>query len=85
MTRIVMAAVAWEGKVYAIPAPARHHTVLWRMDAHLPDLPNGFGHDQGFITDAGDYVRRSEAWWLAAAAGQIERGEPRDLFSEDLW
>lgn len=88
LTKILMAAIRFDGKAYGIPAPARHSHILERMIKQYPDLPADFGEDQGFITDAGAFVGRAEAWWLAAAAEQIPRtvlAEPRELFSEDLW
>lgn len=85
MERIVAAALRYEGQVYSLPPPARHHSVCQMMS----DL--GLGpetmRDQGFITDSGRYVSRSDALIIATAANQLLRKTfPTDLlFSEDVW
>lgn len=43
------------------------------------------GRDQGFLTSTGRFVDREEAWTIAVAAGQVEKGAARDLWSEDLY
>jgi len=42
---------------------------------------------QGFLTSAGRFVNRKEAWRIARNAGQIDDngGYERELFSEDLY
>jgi hypothetical protein len=40
--------------------------------------------EQGFVTDTGEFVLRSEAAGLAYNAGQIDH-IPTILFSEDFW
>lgn len=65
------------------PAPARHHHVLHQ-------LGRGWDKGQGFVTSTGRYVDRTEAWTVAALAGQLLPRAPTDgrggrLFSEDVW
>ena len=74
--------------VWTLPRPTRHHTLIqaWSQ-AHYKDGKNASipdGHEQGFVTNYGDYVGREEAANIAYLAGQIK--EPKKtLFSEDLW
>lgn len=83
--RIVAAAIKHENKIYSLPPPSRHHSVCKMM------AEQGFGpetmRDQGFITDSGRYVSRSEGAIIATAAKQLMRKTfPTDLlFSEDVW
>lgn len=81
------AAICYNGVIYSVPRPGRHHTVIQRM-VHdgLPTeamrLPN-----QGFVTSSGRFVDRYEAARIARAAGQIVREPtpPDMLTSEDVW
>lgn len=42
--------------------------------------------EEGFLTDAGDFVDRREAMAIAREAGQLKRRTDRlELNSEDLW
>jgi hypothetical protein len=81
-----------ERRIWTLPPPARHHHVLWAMCTVYPTgtaTPDKFPQpaDQGFITDAGRFVGRAEARFIATDSGQLlESAErSRDLFSEDLW
>ena len=82
---IVAAAVKLDGVVWQLPAPARHHHVLWALDQVLPGRAIE-AHDQGFVTADGRYVDRTEGAKLALDGGQIgELRWPPSLYSEDLW
>ncbi len=85
MERIVAAALRYKDQVYSLPPPARHHTVI-QMMAELGMGPETMG-DQGFVTDSGRFVSRSEAAIIATQADQlILKSFPTDLlFSEDVW
>lgn len=79
--RIVAAALLIDGVTHSIPAPARHHTVMYALD-------EGYWRDHmgtelsGFVTSEGRFVDRL----LARAAGQVTALiSPPDLYSEDLW
>jgi len=76
------------GRVFSLPQPARHHNVIWHMVDEYGYRGHEVGPDyQGFVTSAGRYVDREEAWRIAKAAGQIKRvtGSEGALFSEDMW
>jgi hypothetical protein len=78
---IVRAAVRYDGIVWSLPRPARHHHII---AAHaVVTLRCGSG-EQGFLTSEGRFVNRRAAAEIAWIAGQtaVERYE---LFSEDLW
>ena len=89
---IVSAAIKDEetGHVYALPAPARHHNILF----HMADIKAAPG-EQGFIDDNEGFVSRGRAAMivmrddqkLAPKNGKPRRepDHPRELFSEDLW
>ncbi len=82
---IVCSAIQWEGEVHFIPAPARHiDVVLYMAERGFPPKAT---YSQGFITTAGRFVDRIEAFRLAEQGGQL-KGEPKqppNLYSEDLW
>lgn len=84
-TRIECAAVLYEGLVYWMPRPARHHDIAHRM--HGLGLPPRAGREQGFLTDTGRYVRRAPARAIAEGAGQLlpRAGRLVELYSEDVW
>lgn len=83
--RIVAAAIMQAGRLYALPAPARHADIISTIYAETGRPVTG---DQGFVTDAGRFVGRKQAWRIANAAGQeiapiaCAQGI---LFSEHLW
>jgi hypothetical protein len=84
---IVRAAIRYDGTVYSLPAPARHHNVIALM---IRDgLPNESCaiHNQGFVTSTDRFVDRYEAFRIARAAGQLWRSPtpPDMLTSEDVW
>lgn len=71
------------GLVLTMPRPARHPALLAEIDAAMPG-GDALLAEQGFITNAGEFVSREEAAAIAYANGQI-KAPKRDLFSEDLW
>jgi len=84
--RIVAAAVHAYGATWSLPRPARHHDVLWAIDATgLSAIVPG-PDAQGFLTSDGRFVGREEGAAIAIAAGQIAGLKwPPYLYSEDLW
>lgn len=81
--RIVAAALLVDGKVWSLPAPARHHHLILHYCAETGEqrIPR---HDQGFVTSTDRFVRRAPAALLAFRAGQI--AELKNLlYSEDVW
>ena len=86
---IVRAAICWNGAVYSLPKPARHHNVIRLMTEYELPFEAVSPQNQGFLTSFGDFVYRDEACIIARKSKQIEevkRTDPQDqLFSEDLW
>ena len=81
---IVAAACQVGGLTFSMPAPARHHDVLWSM------LAAGVPHadTQGFLDHRGVFVGRRAAMIVANNWGQVLAGEfdpDGELFSEHLW
>lgn len=84
--RIAAAAVQF-GATISLPPPARHHTIIQTMDTLMGiNGIKAIPETQGFVTDAGRFVNRVEAYYIAFKSGQIisETKGPQ-LFSEDLW
>lgn len=78
--KIIKVAIKYNGTVYSLPEPNRHHHVI-RMIGGIK------GSDtQGFLTDTGEFLTRKEAYQLALTNGQLNRVPGGyELFSEDLW
>lgn len=87
MKRIIAAAVRFNGVTLSLPPPARHfHIVNTLCDTLGGNTRYSQPDDQGFLTDAAEFVGREEAKLIAEAAGQMRKPSPhRELFSEDLW
>jgi hypothetical protein len=98
--RITQAAVLYRGQVWTLPQPARHHIILqaiamsyWDPDKQEPCQVRD--EIQGFITNEGKFVTRTDAFKLALEAGQLKhinkdvlelkKHTAGMLFSEDLW
>lgn len=96
---IIAAAIKIADLVCFIPSPARHHNVLHSlMQSFNGRTDRGYMEEtQGFLTDSGEFLNRSEAYKHALECGQ---GTPRrdalifggkivydgnKLYSEDLW
>lgn len=88
---ITHVAIQYAGKTYSLPRPNRHHHIIRMIAAE-----NGVGIKgpdvQGFMTDMGRFLNRSEAFLLASCNGQLDRSiRPRGwydgqkLYSEDIW
>jgi len=72
------------GELWSLPAPNRHHHLFALAAFQGREVPSGI---QGFTTSAERFVTREEALALAEAANQpiSKHGDPRQLYSEDLW
>lgn len=82
-TRIVAAAIRWNGVVYTGP---HHHNIIHQTAFTTGKKP--VCGEQGFIADNGQFLDRVEARKVAASAGQIVQPLPHatdELFSEELW
>lgn len=86
---ITEAAINFNGDVYSVPKPGRHHDVIAKHRAVVGSYYMSEVDIQGFITSTNRFVNRKQAALIAYAAKQIEspkRTGPQDeLFSEDLW
>lgn len=84
---IERAAIFYNGTIYSVPRPGRHHTVIQMMARD--NFPNEAMSlkNQGFVTSTGRFVDRYEGAKIARAAGQIirEPTPPDMLTSEDVW
>lgn len=92
MTRIKAAAIkTQEGEVWWAPAPARHHNVMWLMRDFGFSIGRISHSEEGFITDADEFVSRTDAMVIAKAANQLvaEHYEVSqhyvELYSEWVW
>lgn len=82
--RIIAAAILHDGKVYSLPAPARHFHVM--QDMLKQGVKPPFNGEQGFKLADGTFIRRKPALHHALAIRQLDRAPPSGvLTSEDLW
>jgi hypothetical protein len=82
---IVAAAIRWENLVVMVERPGRHGNCINPM--HALGLPH---RDQGFVTNRGRFVDRTEAAEIVVRSGQGTARDfgpdyPESLFSEDMW
>lgn len=84
---ITSVGIMLDGQLWALPAPARHHHALLAIESVHPDKAiEAYPETQGFVTNTGRWVDRTEGAAIAIAAGQIEALKwPPYLYSEDLW
>ncbi len=85
---ITHVAIRFQGIVYALPRPNRHHHVIW-MIVKMTGAKYVDG-DQGFLDEEGQYLDRKMALIVAEENNQILSGQmgtsPLNiLFSEDVW
>lgn len=82
---IERAAILFEGEVYSLPRPARHHDVLALIFKKFGSRASG--SVQGFLTSDGEFVDRELALQIAKRHNQlIMKTFPEHLlFSEDVW
>lgn len=99
--RLTHVAIRSGGVTYSLPAPHRHHHILWILakrrgnegvpdvaDEHLLNETRDGGNDsQGFLDADGQYLNRADGLIRAQATGQIKNGRIIGgvLTSEDLW
>lgn len=95
MEKIISAAIDFDGVVWTVPRPGRHHDVIAFIIKDRPWIDH-VGGTQGFWTSDERFVEREEARKIAEAADQIiasrigPDGVPykfqhSQLFSEDVW
>lgn len=78
-------------EVWFVPAPGRHHNVIWLMREVGRSVETIAASEEGFVTDANEFVSRADALNIAIASGQL-LDEHRDLalqlgelYSEFVW
>jgi len=85
--RIIAAAIKQNTGLYAVAPPGRHSDVFLYM-VHL-DIDWNVTHVQGFITNTGRFVDRTEAKQIAEDTNQIilrfDTSTPDQLYSENVW
>ena len=87
--KITHVALRFNGQIWSLPRPYRHHHIIG-MIVHLnPDIRHvdAHGEDQGFLDETGRYLTRKQAEVSAALNDQIKNGKIIGgvLTSEDLW
>lgn len=80
---ITHVAIKYNGTIYSLPAPNRHHDVIRSIGGIKgPDV-------QGFLDDKRHFLNRVQALIHAKHYGQLKRRPGQYdgdlLFSEDLW
>lgn len=84
---ITHVAILYQGKVYSLPAPNRHHDVIRKIVDETGVESVGY-NEQGFLDDTGRWLRRKPALFVALEAEQVR--DPANvrggqLYSEDVW
>jgi hypothetical protein len=86
---IVAAAIVYDGVIWTLPRPARHHHII---KAHFDVTGRAGSGLQGFVDDEGDFWSREAAGKMVAYDKQKTRIQPDGswfvggpLLSEDLW
>lgn len=88
---ITHVAIRFQGKLYSLPKPNRHHDVIRLIAKETGEkYIDAHGDDQGFLNDMGVYFERRFALNVARKAGQLNVVRPKThpqhlLFSEDIW
>ena len=87
--KITHVAIRFNGEVYSLPKPNRHHHVIWHIvkttGCSSVDVRED---DQGFLDESGRYLTRKQALTSAKANNQVkdlENIRMNRLFSEDVW
>ena len=92
-TRIVRAAIAetaWGDlylRIFSVASPGHHQEIVVFIE-YSDDIlyPAKYSYRQGFLTNKGEFVSRTEAAKIAKAADQVDKDFDKEkLFSEDLW
>lgn len=88
--RITHVAIRFEGRVWSLPRPYRHHHII-RVICYLDssvDSVDARDEDQGFLDATGRYLNRKQALVSALVNKQVKNeGDIRnnELYSEDVW
>lgn len=82
--------IRFDGVVYILPKPNRHHNVIRMINLNYGVRLYG-PHEEGFVDCLGNFLNRREAYKLASENGQLvgrsgsEFYQGNELYSEDLW
>lgn len=94
---IVAAALEYQGLIFTLPKPSRHHHIIHQLDDYVCDSFEWGKVEQGFIDHMGVFYTREAAYQYCQLIGQplirrlalLQAGENvyngEELFSEDLW
>lgn len=89
MNPITHVAIRFNGIIYSLPKPNRHHHVIWLIvEKTEVDTVDSHGEDQGFLDSEGNYLTRKEALDNARFNGQLRDDRSiwnEELYSENLW
>ncbi len=80
---ITHVAIIFQGKLYSLPRPNRHHHVIrmiWEQTGQPVD-----NDEQGFLDEYGNFLNRKQALIHAVSCGQFLGRNFELLFSEDIW
>ena len=88
-TKITHVAIRFQGVVYSLPAPNRHHHIISDIVKKTGvSYVDSRGEDQGFLDESGQYLNRKQALVSALLFNQIKdpsRVRCNMLTSEDVW
>lgn len=87
--KITHVAIRFNGVIYSLPAPNRHHNVI----SHIVETTNAlavdaYDEDEGFLDEDGRYLNRKQALVNAMEHDQVKDVNNircGQLFSEDVW
>lgn len=86
-TKITHVAIKFQGKIYSLPEPNRHHHVIAKIIEETG--VETVDHDeQGFLDESGRFLTRKAALYSALMFDQVKNPDKvinHMLFSEDLW
>lgn len=80
-----------DNEVWFVPAPGRHHNVIWLMRQVGRNAESIASSEEGFVTDQNQFVSRAEALAIAKASGQLLEehralaDQLGELYSEFVW
>jgi hypothetical protein len=87
--RITHVAIRFDGKIYSLPAPNRHHHVIRHIAEQTgTKYVDSREEDQGFLDESGRYLNRKQALVSARVNNQIldpSKIVMNMLLSENVW
>lgn len=88
--KITHVAIRFQGTIYSLPAPNRHHDIIRHIEAVTgASQIDSRDEDQGFLDESGRYLTRRQALYSAKINNQLKPDAmgPKlgQLYSEDIW